>query len=264
MRLTLLRNATLVLDVGGVRLLVDPMLSAARRLPPLAVLRQSPRRNPLVDLPANSAGLLSDVHACLISHFRYGHFDHLDGPGRAFLRARGIPVYCQQRDVSPLAAAGLRAIGIGEAPTRFFSGSIRTVAALHGRGMVGRMMGCGVGFVIRFPGEPSLYLSGDTVLSPAVTETLEREKPMVAVVHAGGAQLDVGEPILMPIPEVRRFAELAPRDVVAIHLEALNHCPSTRTQIRELAQHPRVGRRLHVPDDGETLEFRDGSGAEPA
>jgi L-ascorbate metabolism protein UlaG (beta-lactamase superfamily) len=125
-------------------------------------------------------------------------------------------------------------------------------------------MGCGVGFVIRLPGEPSLYLSGDTVLTPAVTATLEQEKPSVSVVHAGGAQLDIGKPILMPLAEVRRFAELAPKDVVAIHLEALNHCQATRAQIRELAKGPRIGTRLHVPNDGEALEFRSGSSTDPA
>jgi len=242
--------------MAGVSILVDPMLSPARGLPPLAVLRHRPARNPLVDLPANAAGLLADVDACLLSHFRYGHFDHLDGAGRAFLRDRGVPVYCQQRDVQALIAAGLRAVGIDDRPTGFFSGSIRTVAAQHGRGLVGRMMGCGAGFVIRLPGEPSLYLSGDTVLSPDVVQTLEGERPAVAVVHAGGAQLDVGSPILTSIAEVRRFAELASEDVVAVHLEALNHCPATRAEIRALSSDPRIGGRLHVPDDGETLEFR--------
>ena len=118
------------------------------------------------------------------------------------------------------------------------------------------MMGCGAGFVIRLPGEPTLYLSGDTVLSPDVVQTLEQESPSVAVVHAGGAQLDVGGPILMSIAEVRRFAELAPKDVVAVHLEALNHCPATRAEIRALANAPRIGERLHVPNDGQTLEFQ--------
>ena len=259
MKLTLLRNATLVIDMAGTRVLVDPMLSPAGRLPPLAVLRYRPRRNPLVDLPTSAATLLADVDACLISHFRYGHFDHLDGVGRRFLRDRRIAVYCQERDVPALTAAGLRASGVGEHPTSFLSGSIRTVAARHGHGLVGYMMGCGAGFVVRMPGEPSLYLSGDTVLGPDVVETLEQERPAVAVVHAGGAQLDVGRPILMPLDEVRRFAELAPAHVVAIHLEALNHCPATRARVRALANDPRIGQRLHVPNDGETLEFRDGA-----
>jgi len=45
-KLTLLRNATVVLEFGGASVLVDPMLSPARALPPLAVLRHAPRRHP--------------------------------------------------------------------------------------------------------------------------------------------------------------------------------------------------------------------------
>jgi len=117
------------------------------------------------------------------------------------------------------------------------------------------MMGCGAGFLVRVPGEPTLYLSGDTVLTSLVRETLERERPQVAVVHAGGAQLDVGRPILMSIDEVRSFAALAPGHVVAVHLEALNHCPTTRAEVRALTTDPNIGDRLRVPEDGETLDL---------
>lgn len=255
MKLTLLRHATLVLDLGGTRVLVDPMLSPARRLSPLAVVRHPPRWNPLVELPANAGQLLSGVRACIVSHFRYGHFDHLDGVGREFLRDRKIPVYCPVRDASVLRAAGLDAVAVGDGPAPFFGGSIQTVAARHGHGIVGRLMGCGAGFLVRVPGEPVLYLSGDTVLTPVVTETLEHERPSVAVVHAGCAQLDVGRPILMTLDEVRIFAALAPAHVVAVHLEALNHCPVTRAQVRALTTEARIGDRLRVPEDGETLEL---------
>jgi len=255
MKLTLLRHATLVLDLGGVRVLVDPMLSPAGRLPPLAVLRHRLRLNPLVDLPSNADGLLAGIQACILSHFRRGHFDHLDGAGRAFLRDRQIPVYCPRHDVGALASAGIEAVAVDEEPTAFFGGSIQTVPARHGHGIVGRMMGCGAGFLVRVPGEPTLYLSGDTVLTSLVRETLERERPQVAVVHAGGAQLDVGRPILMSIDEVRSFAALAPGHVVAVHLEALNHCPTTRAEVRALTTDPNIGDRLRVPEDGETLDL---------
>ena len=37
--------------------------------------------------------------------------------------------------------------------------------------------------------------------------------------------------------------------IVAVHLEALNHCPVTRTELRESSL------PVPVPDDGETLVF---------
>ncbi len=80
-------------------------------------------------------------------------------------------------------------------------------------------------------------MSGDTVLTSDVKRVLREERPEVAVVHAGGARLDVGKPILMTVDEVLEFARLAPGTIVATHLEALNHCPTTRAQLRaRLAQ----------------------------
>ncbi|UUZ55638.1 hypothetical protein LP419_08730 [Massilia sp. H-1] len=57
----------------------------------------------------------------------------------------------------------------------------------HGRGLVGRMMEHGVGYLIRMPGEPTLYLSGDTVLSDPVREALLAHQPQVCVIPVHGA-----------------------------------------------------------------------------
>ncbi|MBX7165491.1 MAG: MBL fold metallo-hydrolase [Pirellulales bacterium] len=255
MKLTLLRNATLVLELAGKRILVDPMLSAARGLWPMAALRFRPRFNPLVELPAHAGDALAQLDACLLTHFRHGHVDHLDRPGRKLLAERELPTYCQAGDAPTLQSAGIRAIDVGREPQAFFGGTLHTVPAQHGRGIIGRLMGRGAGFVIRMPNEPCVYLSGDTVLTPAVIAALESERPNVTVVHAGGAQLDIGGPILMTLAEVLRFVQLAPGEVVAVHLEALNHCPTTRAEVRSLTNEPGVGPRLHVPDDGETLSF---------
>ncbi|MGX1769485.1 hypothetical protein ACWIE7_14445 [Dietzia sp. NPDC055343] len=51
MQLTLIRNATLLLDAGGARVLVDPMLGARGSLDPFATPTGNTERNPLVDLP---------------------------------------------------------------------------------------------------------------------------------------------------------------------------------------------------------------------
>ena len=59
----------------------------------------------------------------------------------------------------------------------------------------------------------------------------------------------------MPIDEIIEFISLSPGKVIANHLEALNHCPVTREQLRnELIKHNLLNKVL-IPDDGETLEF---------
>ena len=125
--------------------------------------------------------------------------------------------------------------------------------ALHGHGLVGRLMGPGVGFVLRLPGEPSLYLSGDTVLTDEVRTALERERPDVAVLHAGGAQLDIGSPILMTLDEQLEFVQLAPGRVIAVHLEALDHCGITRDTLDDALTAAGVSDRVDTPADGQTI-----------
>ena len=258
MHITHLRNATIIIHSGEHHILVDPMLAARDTLPPLRVFDGKRLRNPLLDLPANAGGALAQVTHCLITHCQKGHFDHLDREGKRFLRERRIPVTCTAHDAPYLAQRGLDArplaLGPGEEQS-FLDGTIRTVRCTHGRGLVGALMEHGVGYLIALPGEPTLYLAGDTILSPAIRETVERYQPDICVVPAGGARMDLGGEIIMGPSEVIEFARLARGTVVANHLEALSHCPPTRTALAAAAQAAGVGARLRIPADGERMAF---------
>jgi hypothetical protein len=86
---------------------------------------------------------------------------------------------------------------------------------------------------------------------------LTDRRPDVAVMHAGSASTDVGRPILMPIDELLEFVRLAPGLVVANHLEALNHCPTTRAQLSAELAKAGLRDRVLIPNDGETIELGD-------
>src|SRR3712207_1589867 len=81
MKITQLRNATAVVDIGPYRILVDPMLAPKGALPPLKLFDRR-ERNPVVDLPPVADALLASVTHCLITHCQKGHFDHLDRAGK--------------------------------------------------------------------------------------------------------------------------------------------------------------------------------------
>jgi hypothetical protein len=66
-------------------------------------------------------------------------------------------------------------------------------------------------------------------------------------VHAGGAEFVEGGLIVMGIEDVREVVARVPA-VVAVHMEALNHCFLTRAALA--AAVPEV----IVPRDGETVE----------
>jgi L-ascorbate metabolism protein UlaG (beta-lactamase superfamily) len=257
MRIHHLRSATFVLEAAERRVLVDPMLGAKGTvLPPLAFIRHKPRRNPTVDLPPQAEEMLIDLDAALVTHCRRRHDDHLDRQAHGLLRRRDLPVYCHALDVGFLRQHGLRAEPMTpHNPRDFFGGTITAFHAVHGYGLLAKLMGPGAGYLIELPDEPSLYLSGDTVLTAEVRSVLTDQRPDVAVMHAGSASTDVGRPILMPIDELLEFVRLAPGRVVANHLEALNHCPTTRAQLSAELEKAGLRDRVLIPADGETVEL---------
>lgn len=257
MKITQLRNATVVVELGGHRLLVDPMLAPRGALPPLKLFGRRDR-NPLVDLPPEAQPLLATVTHGLVTHCQKGHFDHLDRAGKRWLRERQLPVICTRHDADHLRARGLQVQPLAhdhDEPQPFLGGRIRTVRCTHGTGLVGRWMEHGVGYFIELPGEPSLYIAGDTILSDTVRSFVRAHQPQVALVPAGGARFDVGHEVIMGAQDVLALMRCFGGITVANHLEALSHCPVSRSDLRQAAERAGVSDRLRIPADGETLVF---------
>ncbi len=258
MHITQIRNATVLLEFtsGGrnVAVLVDPMLAGAGALPSLRYLGGTRRRNPLVPLPTAAAPALERATHALITHCQKGHFDHLDRAGRRFLRERALPVVCMPDDAGWLAARGLVTQPLsGPERQPFLGGHITPIPCLHGRGWVGRLMAHGMGYLIEMPGEPSVYVAGDTVLTDPVRHCLSVLRPDVAILPAGGARFDLGGEILMDAGELAEAVRDFGGQVLVNHLEALDHCPVTRAEVRERAAF--LGARLWVPQDGESRRY---------
>jgi L-ascorbate metabolism protein UlaG (beta-lactamase superfamily) len=236
-RLTLVRNATLILELSEKRILVDPMLDDVGARPPIEKTA-NPVRNPTVPLPFPAEDVVRGLDAVIVSH---RHRDHLDARGEELL-PRDVPVFCQPEDEDALRELGLDARAIVDALGWDGIRMTRTPAR-HGSGAIADLLAPVSGFVLN-----GLYLAGDTVWYEAVAETIERHEPRVVVVHAGGAQFVEGGLIVMGVDDVREVARRVPT-VVAVHLEALNHCFLSRATLRREAP------GVLVPDDGETLEL---------
>lgn len=86
-----------------------------------------------------------------------------------------------------------------------------------------------------------------------VSHSVKQRRPDISILPAGGAKLDAGAEILMDAKDVMQVAAWGVGTVIANHLEALDHCPISRHEMRSLA----VGEenRLLVPDDGQSYEF---------
>ncbi len=253
MKIHHLRNATFVLEHQEHFILIDPMLGPKGQIPPFSFIKNKIRRNPLVEMPQDTAVLEKVTHG-LITHL---HPDHLDQAGEDFLVRRKIPVTCNQRDEGKLRKKGLNVVQTLDywQTADFCDGQITGIPAVHGYGLIAKLMGNVIGFHIEFNQQDSLYLSADTVYTADVDRVLKEYQPKVAVLAAGSAAFDVGGKLLMNEADLLTFVQNAPGQVYANHLDALNHCPMTRTKFSQLMAENQLSEKVKFPADGTTLEY---------
>jgi len=242
-QLTLVRNATLLVGLAGVRLLVDPMLDDAGARPAIEDTANE-LRNPLVPLPVPAEELVRDLDAVLVTHL---HRDHFDGAAERLL-PRDAPLLCQPEDAGRLGGLGFADVRPVETTLRLGPVEVARTGGRHGTGELADALGPVSGFVLRAQGEPVLYVAGDTIWCDEVEDAIATHRPDVAVVNAGGARFLEGGLIVMGTEDVAEVAARVPT-VVAVHMEAINHCFLRRDELRAAVP------AALVPEDGETLEL---------
>jgi L-ascorbate metabolism protein UlaG (beta-lactamase superfamily) len=227
----------LILEVEGRKLLVDPMLDHVGARPPVPnTANQVP--NPTVPLPFPADEIVRGLDAVLVTH---RHRDHFDARAEELV-PKDVPVFCQPEDEAALRALGFAARAVA-AELKWDGVRMVRTPARHGSGAIAEALAPVSGFLVN-----DLYLAGDTVWYEGVAETIERHRPRVAVVNAGGAEFLEGGLIVMGIDDVREVAARVPV-VVAVHLEAMNHCHLSRAALRAALP------EIYVPDDGQALEL---------
>lgn len=254
MKITLIRNATLYLEYGQVTFFIDPFLAEKGTYPPFPHTANQHLNNPIVDLPVN-IDLDSMLHpdAVLLTHL---HVDHFDDAAKQKL-AQDQPIYTQSaKDRKEVTEAGFQHVTCIEDEIDIRGVHIQRTGGQHGTGDIAKQMGQVSGFVFSHPDEPTLYIAGDTIWCDEPREVVHTFKPDVIVVNSGAAQFLEGDPITMTRENILDVHRAQPQaQIVACHLEAVNHCLLTRASLEAYIQEHHTDQTISVPQDGESLTF---------
>ncbi|HEX7245640.1 MAG TPA: MBL fold metallo-hydrolase [Solirubrobacterales bacterium] len=254
-RLTHIGAATLLLELGGLRLLTDPAfdrVGTRHTVPrPVPGLFNSRRTEPAA-LGADGVGALDAV---LLSHEH--HFDNLDDSGRELLPGAGA-VLTTRAGAKRLGgnAVGLRA---GEMHVIEADGGPLEVTAMparHGPHLIGLTAGPVIGFLLRHERlERPVWLSGDTRWYGGVRKSLAAQGPIgTAIVNVGAARFAPTGParFTMDAREVARAArEIDAEQVIPIHFEGWSHFKQGREAARAEFEAAGIADRVRWLEQGE-------------
>jgi L-ascorbate metabolism protein UlaG (beta-lactamase superfamily) len=255
MKIQQIRNATIVLNYAGTRLLVDPYLAEQGAYPGFEGTANSHLRNPTAPLPLPVDQII-DVDAVILTHV---HPDHWDEAAINQI-PKNMSIYTQSAadqavvisqgftDVKLIEGAVLNGIKLSQT-----SGQHGSDEALQA---IGEILGDVCGVVFQHPEEKTLYIAGDTVWNQHVVVALEKHQPDVILLNAGDAQVVGLGSIIMGKEDVLRVFEAAPQaQIVATHLESVNHAVLTRQELSRYCDEKGMTSRVSIPADGETLDF---------
>ena len=147
-KLTQVRNATLRIDYGGVRFLVDPLLAEKGAYPGFEGTANSHLRNPLVPLPMPLEDIIN-VDAVIVTHL---HSDHWDDAAKARL-PKSLPLFAQdEQDAAQIRSAGFTDVRVLTETSEFNGVKLSKTGGQHGTDAAiraaGKVLGqvCGVVF----------------------------------------------------------------------------------------------------------------------
>lgn len=231
LKFTYIGGPTALLELGGLRLLIDPTFDPAGTEYPTAAYTLRKTAGPAV-----SPESLGRIDAVLLSHDH--HFDNLDHAGRSLLKSAGT-VLTTQEGAERLGgnAVGLIPWQSGDLPT--LDGRVLQVTGTPARhGPAGGDRGPVIGFVLALAESPksAIYISGDTVLYEDVTEVGQRFSVKIAILFMGAARVAAAGPAHLTftasegVEAARTFADAV---IIPLHYEGWEHFSESRKEIQD-------------------------------
>jgi L-ascorbate metabolism protein UlaG (beta-lactamase superfamily) len=254
MLVTRIGGPTLLVELDGWRILIDPTFDPPGRRYRFGLGASSVKTRP----PAVAAEDLGPIDLVLVSHDQ--HADNLDDAGRALLPG-AAHVLTTVKGASRLGLPNTRGLAPGQTvhllSPRGPGLDVTATPCRHGPPLSRPIVGDAIGFAIRRPGRSrhDLWVSGDTVLYPALLEVAAGLDTEVAIVNGGGVKFGVSGPIrytMTGVDVLRLVKTLQPRVVIPAHYDGWSHFVDGEDGIRTAAEaaSPEVRARFRWLPDG--------------
>ncbi|SEQ50714.1 MBL fold metallo-hydrolase [Nitrosomonas ureae] len=256
MKFTQIRNATLIINYAGKKILIDPWLAEKGALPGFGGTINDHIRNPTAELPMPVNEII-DVDAVILTH---DHPDHWDDAAKNAIPKDMLIFTQHEKDAQSIRSAGFSNIRILDENNAYDGITLIKTPGQHGKDKVledmKELLGDVSGIVFKHPDEKTFYIAGDTVWCQAVEDSLKKYRPDVVVLNSCDAQVIGNESIIMGKQDVYEVYKAAPdATIIASHMESVNHATLSRKELREFLSEKGMMQRVLVPEDGESYTF---------
>lgn len=259
MKITQVRNATIIVEYNETKFLIDPWLGPKDYMEGFESALNSQIRQPRVELPFEIEKTV-DVDAVILTHFHPDHFDEY----AVNALNKDIKFFVQsQKDLEIIKSYGFKNLEVmTQQGINYKNIKLYKTDCQHGKREIIKPL-CesigmpydAMGVVFKSNNEKTLYVAGDTIWCDEVSEAIDKFEPEIIVVNACAATVINGERLIMNIDDVRQVIKKAPKStIIASHMDTVSHLTVTRRDLEEFREKESV-KNLLIPDDGEVLNF---------
>ena len=259
MKITQVRNATIIVEYNETKFLIDPWLGPKDYMEGFESALNSQIRQPRVELPFEIEKTV-DVDAVILTHFHPDHFDEY----AVNALNKDIKFFVQsQKDLEIIKSYGFKNLEVmTQQGIDYKNIKLYKTDCQHGKREIIKPL-CesigmpydAMGVVFKSNNEKTLYVAGDTIWCDVVSEAIDKFVPEIIVVNACAATVINGERLIMNIDDVRQVIKKAPKStIIASHMDTVSHLTVTRKDLEEFREKESV-KNLLIPDDGEVLNF---------
>ncbi len=259
MKITQVRNATVIVEYMSKKFLIDPWLMPKNYMPGFETAVNSEVRQPRVELPFDIEKII-DVDAVIVTHI---HPDHWDEFAEKSLK-KDIKIFVQsQIDQVYLNKKGFTNVEVlNKNGTSYENIMLYKTDTQHGKREIVKPLCISIGMpydamgiIFKSGSEKTLYVAGDTIWCQEIKDALDKYNPDIIIVNACAATVLNGERLIMNIDDLREVMKNAPGStIIASHMDTVSHQTITRNDLKEFVKKESIKNFL-IPNDGEVLNF---------